>query len=85
MIIQRIAIDCAIAILAYIAPAFLPCIVAIVCVFFFEYFFEIMILGVMLDLIYGAGDATLWQSYLYSIGAVTVFIVTFLIKRQLRV
>lgn len=66
-------------------PWWFPAVLAIVCVFLFENYFEILLFGLILDFLYASSEAFSLISMLFTFAATILLIVSIFVKRNLAI
>ena len=81
----RIATDIFLVLMMFMAPWWITMLLAVVGLFVFRNFFEIIIIGIMLDSLYNASVARYYNvQFLMTYMAIVLFVATSFIKPRLR-
>ncbi|MBI2476127.1 MAG: hypothetical protein HYV67_02705 [Candidatus Taylorbacteria bacterium] len=81
---QRIVLDAILILGVFVAPLWLVCLAAIVCLFLFDNFYESIFLAIMIDGLYGAPSRFFPIAAIYTVTASVLFIAAVLLKKHLR-
>lgn len=80
----RILADIALLIGVFVLPLWLVFIVAAACLFVFDYYYELVLLGILADMLYGVPTRFISLPILYSVFACSIFIIKVFLHRHLK-
>lgn len=80
----RITLDILLFLGVFIAPLWLVVIIAVICLFIFESFYEIIFLGIIADGLFGLPIRFIAIPAVYTISASVLFIARSLLKKHLK-
>jgi hypothetical protein len=85
MTVWRIIIDCVLLFLVFMTPWWVSMLIAAVCVFIFHIFYEIIILGLIIDSLYNMPVARFHNiQFVVTIGAIVLLLISVYIKGRVR-
>jgi len=82
--IKRACLDVVLLIGSFVAPLWLVLPAAIVCMFVFENFYEIIVLGIIIDALYGLPSRFFPFPIIYTISISVLFVARIFLKKHLR-
>ncbi|MES2087494.1 MAG: hypothetical protein V4467_00720 [Patescibacteria group bacterium] len=82
--VLRILMDIILLAAVFALPVWLVFLVAIICLFIFDNFYECIILGVIVDVLYGVPTRFLPTPVLYSVSMSAIFILKAFLRRHLK-
>ncbi|MSR73039.1 hypothetical protein EXS61_00300 [Candidatus Parcubacteria bacterium] len=82
MLFLRIFVDIVILIGIFLFPAWIFIILSLIGVFYFHRYYEILLVGLMVDSLYNSH--ILFSGFFYTITSILIFLISFEIKKRLK-
>ncbi len=84
LLVKRLVVDIILFLGTFVAPLWLLILLAILCLFVFENFYEIIIIGIIIDSLYGLPTEFLPIPIIYTLSTSLLFIARAFLKKHLK-